>query len=211
MSSRRACSGVGVLTARTFSGSTRSVRSYRRSKFRRRAVVTSPIQNSHSRISLPWLQPHQLPLDFRESASSLAPSGPRSRICSSAAVDQRLVRGRVSAQPLPGALAVARPLHAPAEKRIELHRQQRSFVAPVLEQRSVAVVGRAFEQLRSRTSHSAKRPAGNASGPARSPNRSALRRAGARSCQRSRHPSGDATSGTNRLRRQRDPPGFCER
>ena len=118
---------------------------------------------------------------------------------------QLLVRGRVTAQSFPRALAVARTFHAPAKQRIQLDGQERRFVAPVFEQRAAAVVRRALEQLRRIRRRNANRRAGSANAPARSRNRSALRRDGARSCRAPRAPSAQRT----RRHEHSAPPGRC--
>ena len=70
--------GVGV--ARTAAGITRSVRSYSRSKFTRRAAVTRPAQNRYSSATLPSCQFHICPGSRagRSTPVCAARMGPRS-------------------------------------------------------------------------------------------------------------------------------------
>ena len=95
-----------------------------------------PDQNSHSSARLPSDQFHQpvLRTPFGEIAAGERPF----------ALDagEHLVNvvapfGGNSRQPRPG-VAAARPFHAPAQQRLDLHRQQRGFMAPVFEEQGPA-------------------------------------------------------------------------
>ena len=100
---------------------------------------------------------------------------------------QRPMRRRIAAQAFPGALAVARTIHAPAKQRIAARpaetkpRDPSTRTAPACHRRQRVRAARAH------TSRNANTPAGSASAPARSRNRSAPRRGDARSSQALRH------------------------
>ncbi len=76
---------------------------------------------------------------------SLALIGPRSRTCSSTRATSSGRSSLHAAHPAPGVVGGA--VHAPAQVRLQAHRQQRGLVAPVLEQPSRGVVGEPVERL----------------------------------------------------------------
>jgi hypothetical protein len=134
MSARCASASPGVGTSSTARGSTRSVRSYTRSKLPRRlAVVMRPIQNSHSSARL--VSPHSHhPLLLLPSAKSELPSGPSPSIrASTASTSSRCSLAKAS-DASPHTLPPLRPGHAPAQQGLVPDRQERGLMRPIFEQ-----------------------------------------------------------------------------